>query len=165
MLQGKRLSHEEKGVERTIEMLKDSFLDEASIVVLGSIAGHFIFEEQSASYHATRTALEGLNRYYAVTLGGRGIRCNCVLPSTVIKPENKDFFTIDNEVRKMIEKITPLGRMGNAEDIANMVEFLCSKKSSFITGQSFFVDGGISVRGQENIAREIFALKHPNGKN
>ena len=88
-----------------------------------------------------------------------------MLPTTVIKPENKDFFTNDNEVRKMIKNITPLGRMGIAEDIANMVEFLCSEKSSFITGQSFFVDGGISVRGQENIDREIFSLKHPNMKN
>lgn len=153
-----------KGVDRTITLLQDSFLDEASIVILGSNAGHFVLEEQPASYHATRAALEGLTRYYAVILGEKGIRCNCVLPTTVIKPENKDFFTKDNEVRKMIEQITPLQRMGTAQDIAGMVEFLCSTKSSFITGQSFFVDGGISVRGQESIARQLSSLEHPNEK-
>ena len=61
----------------------------------------------------------------------------------------------DNEVRKMIEEITPLGRMGDAEDIANIVEFLCSSKASFLTGNSFMVDGGLSLVGQETIARNL----------
>ena len=54
--------------------------------------------------------------------------------------------------------------MGTAIDVANTVEFLCSEKSSFITGQSFFVDGGLSIRGQESIAREYNEQKHPNTK-
>ena len=66
----------------------------------------------------------------------------------------------NNKVRKMIENITPLGRMGEADDIANLVEFLCSPKSSFITGNPFFVDGGLSIIGQESIARDLLGLKH-----
>ena len=66
----------------------------------------------------------------------------------------------NNKVRKMIENITPLGRMGEADDIANLVEFLCSPKSSFITGNTFFVDGGLSIIGQESIARDLLGLKH-----
>ena len=85
----------------------------------------------------------------------KGIRFNSILPSTLIKPENVGFFTKDNEVRKMIEEITPLGRMGEAEDIANIVEFLCSSKASFLTGNSFMVDGGLSLIGQESIARSF----------
>lgn len=153
-----------KAVDILINQLKDSFLNEASIVILGSNAGHFALEEQSASYHATRAALGGLVKYYAATLGHKGIRCNSVLPATIIKPENVHFFTEGNEVRKMIEQITPLRRMGRANDVANMVEFLCCEKSSFITGQSFFVDGGLSIIGQENIARECSAQKHPNAR-
>ena len=103
-------------------------------------------------------------KYYAVNLGEKGIRCNCVLPNSVIKPENKDYFTKNNDVRRMIEQITPLKRMGTAKDIANTVDFLCSPKSSFITGQTIFVDGGISVRGQDSIARQMKSLKHPNVK-
>ena len=60
----------------------------------------------------------------------------------------------------MIEKITPLGRMGEAVDVANLIEFLCSEKSSFITGNSFFLDGGVSLVGQETIARDLLDLKH-----
>ena len=99
-------------------------------------------------------------RYYAVAYGNKGIRFNSILPSTLIKPENINFFTKDNKVRKMIENITPLGRMGEADDIANLVEFLCSPKSSFITGNTFFVDGGLSIIGQESIARDLLGLKH-----
>ena len=50
--------------------------------------------------------------------------------------------------------------MGNAKDIANLVEFLCSNKSSFITGNNIFIDGGLSLVGQESIARELTDLKH-----
>jgi 3-oxoacyl-[acyl-carrier protein] reductase len=150
-----------KAVDILINQLKDLFFDEASIVILGSNAGHFVLEEQSASYHATRAALDGLVKYYAATLGHKGIRCNSVLPTTIIKPENEHFFTKENEVRKMIERITPLRRMGNAKDVGNAVDFLCSEKSSFITGQSFFVDGGLSIIGQESIARQMNYLKLP----
>ena len=153
-----------KSIDAVINALVDGFQGDASIVIIGSNAGQFVVDEQSASYHATRAALEGLVRYYAVKLGSRGIRCNCVLPNSVIKPENKDFFSKDNEVRKMINEITPLGRMGSAEDIAKLVEFLCSPSSKFITGQSIHIDGGLSVRGQESIARQLSELKHPNLK-
>ena len=151
-----------KSVDCIINQLQDSFLNEASIIILGSNAGHFVLEEQSASYHATRAALGGLVKYYAVALGRKGIRCNSVLPTTIIKPENEHFFTEENKVRKMIERITPLRRMGRARDVANMIEFLCSEKSSFITGQSFFVDGGLSIIGQESIARDCTKQKHPD---
>lgn len=153
-----------KSIDVVINALVDGFQSEASIVIMGSNAGQFVVDEQSASYHATRAALEGLVRYYAVKLGSLGIRCNCVLPNSVIKPENKDFFSKDNEVRKMINKITPLGRMGSAEDVAKLVEFLCSPSSKYITGQSIDIDGGLSVRGQESIARQLTELKHPNLK-
>ena len=142
-----------KAVDILINQLNGSFLDEAAIVILGSNAGKIAVQEQSASYHASRSALDGLMKYYAATLGSKGIRCNLVLPATVMKPENHQYYTKDNTIRQMIERITPLRRMGTAEDVANLVEFLCSEKSSFITGQSFCVDGGLSSIGQESIAR------------
>jgi len=153
-----------KSIDLLINRLRNNFSSEASIVILGSNAGQFVVDEQPASYHASRAALVGLVKYYASTLGYDGIRCNLVLPTTIIKPENEHFFTEENQVRKMIERITPLRRMGTARDVANTVEFLCSEKSSFITGQSFFVDGGLSIRGQESIAREYNEQKHPNTK-
>ncbi len=153
-----------KTVDTIINQFKSAFSSDASVVILGSNAGNFAIEEQSASYHATRAALNGLTKYYAAVLGPMGVRCNSVLPTTIIKPENEHFFTKENEVRKMIERITPLRRMGSAKDVANAVAFLCSEKSSFITGQSLYVDGGLSVVGQESIARAYLEHKHPNAK-
>jgi len=142
-------------VRYIIEKFRKQLTNDASIVIIGSNASRFIMEEQSLAYHATRAGLESLTRYYAVKLGTQGARCNCVLPTTVIKPENKKFFTSDNPATQLIKNITPLKRIGEASDVAYLVEFLCSNKSSFITGQSFFVDGGLSVVGHESLARKL----------
>jgi NAD(P)-dependent dehydrogenase (short-subunit alcohol dehydrogenase family) len=144
-----------KAVVDVIDFLKDSIVPGGSIVILGSNAGSFVYAEQEASYHATRAALNSLMRYYAARLGPLRIRCNAVIPATLVKPENQSFYTEDNAIRRMIERITPLGRMGTAEDIANAVDFLCSDKSSFISGQSIVVDGGLSVASQESIGRAM----------
>ena len=149
-----------KGVNNVIQAVSNKLNKGASVVVISSNASHFVLDEQSVEYHSSRSALDGLMRYYAVTYGNRGIRFNSILPSYLIKPENIDFFDKDNTVRKMIEEITPLGRMGKAEDIANIVDFLCSQKSSFITGNSFMADGGLSLVGQETIARDLLGCKH-----
>lgn len=151
-----------KGINIVVEALKCSFQNEASVVIISSNASRFVVDEQPAQYHASRSSLEAVTRYYAVRYGENGIRFNCILPCTVIKPENASFFTEENKVRQMLKRITPLGRMGTAQDIANTVDFLCSEKSSFITGQSFVVDGGLSLRGQESIARDLLDLQHPN---
>jgi NAD(P)-dependent dehydrogenase (short-subunit alcohol dehydrogenase family) len=154
-----------RGVSLIVEALISKFsTSESSIVIIGSNASRFVVNEQPAQYHASRASLESLTQYFAVKYGKEKIRFNCILPCTLIKPENESFFAEDNQVRKMIERITPLGRMGNAKDIANLVEFLCSEKSSFITGQSFVVDGGLSLKGQESIARELLSLSHTNTK-
>ena len=144
-----------KGVDNVIQAVSNKLNKDSSVVIISSNASHFVLEEQPAEYHSSRAALESLTRYYAVKYGKSGTRFNSILLSTLIKPENVDFFTKDNEVRKMIEEITPLGRMGDAEDIANIVEFLCSSKASFLTGNSFMVDGGLSLVGQETIARNL----------
>ena len=143
-----------------IELLKGKFKKNGSIVALSSEASNLIFDEQAIAYHTSRAALESLIRYYAVRLGAKGIRCNCVLPGTIIKEENRSFFTEDNPVTKLIKEITPLNNIGHSIDIANLVEFLCSDKSSFISGQSINVDGGLGLVAQESIARRIKDLKH-----
>lgn len=149
-----------EGVNNVVKNTISKFKKGGSVVVISSNASQFVLSEQPAEYHSSRAALEGLVRYFAVRYGEKGIRFNSILPSTLIKPENKDFFIEGNEIKEMIKKITPLGRMGEAIDVANLIEFLCSEKSSFITGNSFFIDGGLSLVGQETIARDLKNLKH-----
>lgn len=140
-----------------IEHLIDKFEVSSgnSIVVVSSIAGSFIADEQPLSYHAAKGALIQMVRYYAAVLGAKGIRVNSVSPSTILKEESKDFYLQNEQLHNLYKKIIPLGRMGTSEDIANVISFLCSSKSSFITGQNIVVDGGISLQGHEALARKL----------
>ena len=70
------------------------------------------------------------------------------------KPENKSYFSKKNNIeRKLMEKITPLRRMGDSQDVADLVDFLTSDKSTFITGTIIPVDGGLRLVSQEQIAK------------
>ncbi|WP_440930962.1 SDR family NAD(P)-dependent oxidoreductase [Candidatus Pelagibacter sp.] len=135
-----------------IKTFKSNLKKNSSIVILSSIATSTVLHDQSDVYHYTRGALEGLVKYYACTLGKKGVRINCIQPSKLLKPENKKFFLKkNNKDRKTLEKITPLGRMGTSEDIANLTSFLTSNYSTFITGVIIPVDGGLRLLSQESI--------------
>jgi NAD(P)-dependent dehydrogenase (short-subunit alcohol dehydrogenase family) len=142
--------------KKIIETCSDLFdgSGENSIVVISSTAAHLVHTEQPVSYHVAKAGLNQMVRYYAVLLGPKGIRLNCVSPSTVIKEESKEFFANHPEICQTYESVTPLRRMGKSEDIADVVEFLCSKKSSFITGQEIIVDGGLSLIGQSTLVKQ-----------
>jgi hypothetical protein len=71
----------------------------------------------------------------------------------VFKPENKFFYNKKNITRKILEKITPLKRMGSSQDIANIIDFLTSDKSSYITGTTIPVDGGLRLVSQASICK------------
>tara|TARA_Y100001978_G_C23664669_1_gene420563 strand:- start:321 stop:1004 length:684 start_codon:yes stop_codon:yes gene_type:complete len=132
----------------------NNFLNnQSSIVILGSDASRLVFFEENNFYHATRSALSGINKYYSAKLGAQGIRCNMVSPGTVLKPENKDFYKKNPMILKKLEKITPLGKIGEAKDVGNLILFLCSNKSSFITGQNISIDGGLSNISQTSISK------------
>ena len=148
--------------KNAIEQLADAF-DETgnkAIVIVGSVASEFIAEEQPVSYHVTKAGLTQMVRYFAVVLGPKGIRINCVSPSSILKEESKKFYMEQKELLALYKRIVPLGRMGTAEEISNVIEFLCSPKSSFITGQNIVVDGGLSLQGHESMARNLASLTH-----
>ena len=146
-------------VNEIIEITKNYLSKNASIVVLGSPASQFIVDE-TLHYHTSKAALESLVKYYAVKLGPSSIRVNCILPGTVIKKENKEFYENNHELTLLFKHIIPLSRQGTDDDIAKLVSFLCSDDSSFITGQNIFVDGGLSLVGQESLARKLKDLSH-----
>jgi len=126
-----------------------------SIVMLGSIAARHVADEQDAGYHAAKAGLNGLMRYYAVTLGAQGVRVNCVSPGTLLKPESQHYFLENEALHKMYRSVTPLDRMGTAEEVARVIRFLLSKESSFITGQDIIVDGGAGLLWQESLGRKL----------
>ena len=143
-----------------IEHFVDQFNDTKSncVVIISSIVSRFIADEQPLSYHVGKAGLKQMVRYYAAKLGPKGIRVNCISPATVLKDENKNFYLKNKALLDLYKKITPLGRMGTSKEIANVIDFLCSSKSSFITGQDIVVDGGLSLQGHAALARKITSL-------
>lgn len=95
-----------------------------------------------AVYSATKAALDGLTRSLARELGRRSITVNSVAPGYMktAMSAGLDEGGLDQIVRR-----TPLGRLAEISDIIPLVEFLLSDRSSFITGQTILVDGGISI--------------------
>lgn len=143
-----------------IEALAGQFSDAAdhSIVVVSSIADTFIAEGQPSGYHVAKAGLWHLARYFAVALAPGKIRVNCVSPCTFIKQENEGFYAQNEKLRNLFHQVVPLGRMGTARDTANVIGFLCSPQSSFVTGQRITVDGGVSLLSQESLARKIAGI-------
>jgi NAD(P)-dependent dehydrogenase (short-subunit alcohol dehydrogenase family) len=111
-----------------------------SIVLIGSaaiVAGG----GGRADYVSGKSGLEGLNRAITKEFAPKGIRCNIVHPSLIDTDLLKSRHP-DSEKRKALANSVPLRRLGRPEDISSAVMFLLSDLSSYITGQSLFVDGG-----------------------
>lgn len=125
-----------------------------SIAVVASIASRFVADEQDEGYHAAKAGLIGLMRYYAATLGPLGIRVNAVSPGTLLKDESKHFILENRALHELYKNITPLRRMGTATEVAQVIRFLLSPDSSFITGQEIIVDGGVGLNWQESLIRK-----------
>jgi len=95
------------------------------------------------AYAASKGALIALTRQLAVEYGENNIRVNCISPGSVVTPLMK----ANNKSFSYIEGNTPLGYLGEPKDIAELLLFLGSENSKWITGQNFIIDGGITVKG------------------
>jgi NAD(P)-dependent dehydrogenase (short-subunit alcohol dehydrogenase family) len=96
------------------------------------------------AYTASKGGVLSLTRSLAVQYGRRGIRANAICPGPIETPLLRQLWTSEEERNKRLNRI-PLGRFGTAEDIVNAGVFLASDESSWITGTTFVVDGGITV--------------------
>lgn len=112
-----------------------------SIVTLSSVVGLYGNIGQT-NYAATKGGVITMTQTWAKELARKGaqIRANCVAPGFIETPMTHDL--PEKVINAMIER-TPLARMGNPEDIANAVLFLASDESSFVTGQTLAVTGGL----------------------
>src|SRR2546427_1058254 len=141
-----------------IEWAGEHFEDLGSgkaIVVVSSIASGYVASEQPVSYHMAKAAMSQMVRYYAVSLGRKGIRINAVCPGTIVKEESKVFHAEHPEIEALYREIVPLGRMGTPEDVADLSAFLLSTRASFLTGQNIVLDGGVSLQSHESLSRRV----------
>ncbi|MEM7704025.1 MAG: glucose 1-dehydrogenase [Pseudomonadota bacterium] len=115
--------------------------DGGSIVNLSSLAGRDGGGPGAIAYATSKGAVMTMTRGLAKELGPSGIRVNCVCPG-MISTTFHDEFTKD-AVRKNVAASTPLRREGQAEEVADLVTYLASSESSFLTGTSVDINGGL----------------------
>ena len=112
-----------------------------AIVNISSIVGvHGNFGQ--TNYAASKAGIIGFTKSLARELGSRNVRANVVAPGYV-RSQLTD--VLPEEATAMMLQNTPLGRLGEPEDVAGAVRFLCSDEASFITGEVLLVDGGLGM--------------------
>jgi 7-alpha-hydroxysteroid dehydrogenase len=111
-----------------------------SIISMSS-TGNITYIDNYAGHGTNKAAVEAMVRYAAMELGEKNIRVNAVSGGPIDTDALKAFVNYE-EVKKKTEKISPLGRIGQPEDIAGACLFLCSDKASWVTGQTLLVEGG-----------------------
>jgi meso-butanediol dehydrogenase/(S,S)-butanediol dehydrogenase/diacetyl reductase len=107
-----------------------------SVVLLGSIVGAVEGSSRSPAYAAAKAGLEGLGRSLALIGAEDGIRVNVVAPGAIDTPFDVALFPAD------ARPDVPLGRMGQADEVASVVAFLLSEAASYVSGATWRVDGG-----------------------
>jgi 3-oxoacyl-[acyl-carrier protein] reductase len=113
-----------------------------SIINLSSLASTLAFPQASV-YSGTKGALDAITRSLATELGPRKIRVNAIRPG-MVETEGTHAAGIDgSEMQKQVQAQTPLGRLGQPDDIASTAVFLASADSSWISGETFVVAGGL----------------------
>ena len=111
-----------------------------AIVNLSSVLGS-VGDANGTAYVASKHAVVGLTKVAALGYARKGVRVNAIGPGMTETPLIEDLLK-NKEARRFMLAMHPIGRFATAEEIANLILFLCSDKSSFITGAYYPIDGG-----------------------
>ncbi|MGN6496531.1 MAG: SDR family NAD(P)-dependent oxidoreductase [Tsuneonella sp.] len=115
------------------------------IVTIGSTLARF-GDAGLTAYGASKHAVLGITRSVACELGPFGVTVNCLQPGAIDTPMTAPAFAAMPEFKAYWQNKAALGRLGTAEDIADVIAFLASDDARFMSGQGFFVDGGAMQR-------------------
>jgi len=134
-----------KGVFNCTKAVLPKMIEQKSggIINISSIAGSVVGYSNLVHYSASKAGMLGFTRAAALELAQYGIRVNAIAPGAIETPGTK---ALDEELLKQVEQTVPLRRIGQPEDVANLVVFLASDDSSYITGQLIIADGGLTIQ-------------------
>jgi L-rhamnose 1-dehydrogenase len=117
-----------------------------AIIAVSSISA-LVGGEYQTHYTPTKAGVLSLMQSTAIALGRYGIRCNAVMPGTILTEINRDDLS-DLDKRARMERRIPLGRLGEPDDLAGPIIFLASDLARYVTGAALLVDGGMFVNLQ-----------------
>jgi len=120
---------------------------QGAVVNMSSVHEEIVFPH-FAAYCASKGGLKMLTRNLASELAPLGIRVNNVAPGAISTPINQDLLNDKEQLEKVIGNI-PLRRMGTVEDVAGVVAFLSSDDAAYVTGSTYYVDGGLTYHYEE----------------
>jgi 3-oxoacyl-[acyl-carrier protein] reductase len=126
----------------TQEALKHFNADGGSIINIGSLASS-LTPPTGVVYNATKGAVDAITRTLAKELGARKIRVNSINPGMVITEGAVAGGYTEGDMRNMFESMTPLGRVGETDDIAPAAVFFASDDSKWVTGETLLIAGGL----------------------
>ncbi|QGA14791.1 hypothetical protein EYB26_002447 [Talaromyces marneffei] len=121
-----------------------------SVVNVSSIAGLRYIEKPQVAYSATKAAIMQSTKATAVIYAGKNLRLNTIVPGLIYTPYTQEMAKRyapggdEGEYMRKRDGQVPMGRMGDAWDVANAVLFLAADESKYITGQELVIDGGIT---------------------
>jgi NAD(P)-dependent dehydrogenase (short-subunit alcohol dehydrogenase family) len=116
-------------------------------IVNCSSLGGLVGGAERGTYHAAKHGVLGLTKSAALEYAARDIRINAICPGLIWTPMAEHMAASGQaEALDAMRKCIPMGRYGRADEIANVVLFLCSEAASYVTGQSISVDGGFIMR-------------------
>lgn len=132
-----------KGSIMLTQALSRSFLraKDVSVINMSSVVG-LMGNTGQIAYAASKAGLIGFTKSYAKELSSRNVRCNAICPG-FIRTDMTD--TLDEKVKETYLSSIPLKRFGETEEVANLVNFLLSNASSYITGEAIKIDGGLYI--------------------
>lgn len=119
-----------------------------SIVNMASILG-FVGDPDLAAYCAAKGGVINLTRVAALTYGPQGVRVNCICPGDVDTPLVQDYFNKDPDPGRLRQEVSSkyaLRRIASPREVAQLAAFLASDASSFMTGSTMVIDGGLTVK-------------------
>jgi len=125
--------------------------DGGGVILNNSSVHEIIPKPKYLSYSISKGAMENLTKSLALEYADRGIRVNAVGPGAVVTPINKSWID-DAKARGEVESHIPMGRAADASEIAAVFAFLASDEASYITGQTLFACGGLTLYPEFRVA-------------
>jgi len=132
-----------QSVQRAVPLMENSSC--GRIITISSLGSRFTLPRY-ANIGSAKAALESLTRYFATELGPKGITSNAISPG-VVETESAKYYAAHKyeSFKSKVTGLTPLRRLTQPQDVANLAVFLASEMSCFVTGQVIDVDGGLTL--------------------